>query len=225
MKKHLLTLLFSFGFLLSCSKEKIPEGEILYTITYPHNELKGMVEHIMPEEMTLTFKGSKIRSKIARGKIFQTEVVSDESDESIEMRLDFGNKMFFCILSKEDVEKLKDSQPEYTLKPTGVEDSVGGCYGKEYTIKSQEGIKHTNAWFTEELIPQEAYFYSSYAGIKGVPLVFDIERYGIIMHLEATEFVKREVKVEEFIRNPDLEEISFDRYEMEVQELFDILMD
>jgi hypothetical protein len=54
--------------------------------------------------------------------------------------------------------------------------------------------------------------------------VFDIERYGIIMHLEATKFIRREVKEEEFNRDPALEEVSFDEYEAEVQELFDILM-
>mgnify|MGYP006883396710 CR=1 FL=1 len=219
-----ILLILGTALFVSCTKEKIPEGEIHYAISYPHNELKGMVEHIMPEEMTLTFKGTKIRSQIARGKIFQTEVVSNESDQSIEMRLDFGDKMFYCILDKDDVATLKESQPKYMLNATGTEDSVAGCWGKEYTIKREGDIKLDNAWFTEDLVPQEAYFYSSYAGIVGVPLVFDIERYGIIMHLEATGFTRREVKDEEFTRSSELSEISFDQYEKEVQELFDILM-
>ncbi|MCG8575872.1 MAG: hypothetical protein MI810_13375 [Flavobacteriales bacterium] len=224
MKKHFF-LLFSLCLLLfSCGDNKIPEGEIEYIISYPHSDVSGFMEHILPETMTLTFKGSKVKSQIARGKIFKTEVVSDEADNSIEMRLDFGDKIFYCVLNEEEVKKLKDSQPTYDVTETGKADSVQGMWSKEYTVNSNDTIDHDNAWFTEDLAPQSAYFYSSYHDIKGLPLVFDIERYGIIMHLEATKFIRREVKEEEFNRDPALEEVSFDEYEAEVQELFDILM-
>ncbi len=125
MAKLLLPLLFVCFCAISCSNPKIPEGEILYTITYPHTELTSFMELVLPEEMTVTFKGTEVRSKISRGNIFQTEVISNEEDESVEMRLDFGGKKYFCSLDKAEVEKLKQSQPNYTVKSTGSERNLG----------------------------------------------------------------------------------------------------
>ena len=216
-----LTLVFT-----ACGPSKVQEGEIEYVVTYPHTELEGFVSAILPEKMVLIFKGSKVKSEIKRGRIFQTEIVSYEKDRSIEMRLDFGNDDYYATLTKEDIDKLIASQPKYKIEATGEADSVNGLFGKAYTVKNPvDSITHVNSWFCEDLAPEKAYWYSSYKEINGVPLVFDIERYGIIMHMEISKFTAREVKDEEFARNPDLKEVTFEEYEAKVQDLFDILLD
>ena len=224
MKRILFLLVISSTLLFSCGDNKIPEGEIEYEITYPYSNVSGFMEAILPKSATLTFKGTKMMTHIVRGTIFETYVISDEADHSVEMRLDFGDKFYYTQLTKEDIEDLKTSQPDYKLTATSKEDSVQGMWAKEYTVESGDTINHTNSWFTEDLKPQEGYFYSSYRTIKGVPVIYDVERYGIIMHLEAVKFTKREVLESEFERDPALMKIDFKEYESEVQELFDILM-
>ncbi len=225
--KPLLLLPFAiFMLLASCSDSKIPEGEIEYVITYPYTDVSGLLGAVLPEKATLVFKGTKMKTNIARGKIFTTDVISDEATHSVEMRLDFGDKFFYAELTAADLKTLIASQPKYKLASTSKQDSVQGMWASEYTVDcSEDSVKHPNAWFTEDLSPAEGLFYSSYKEIKGIPLVFDFERYGVIMHLEAVNFKKREVLDSEFERDPTLVKVEFSQYESEVQELFDILME
>lgn len=225
MKGLSFTILILLFLSYSCGSNKIKEGEIEYIITYPNANVSGFIEAILPEKMTLTFSDTRVKTRIARGKIFSTEIVSDERDSSVEMRLSFGNKLFYTILTASDISKMIASQPNYTITSTGETDSIVGFFANSYTLKSDDGILHPNIWFTEAFAPQKAFWFSSYAKIAGVPLVYDVERYGILMHLEASNFTQRAVDKTDFERSPDLVEISFEQYEKEVQELFDILME
>lgn len=224
MRKTLCLLLVATTILSSCGESKIEQGEVEYLITYPYTEVSGFMEAILPEKATLVFKGTKMKSNVSRGKIFTTDLISDEATNLLEMRLDFGDKFFYAELDANDVKAFKASQPVYTINPTSNQDSVQGLWSTEYTVTSEDTITHQNAWFTEALAPQNGYWYSSYHQIKGVPLIFDVERYGVIMHFEAVKFTQREVLDSEFERDPGLKKVSFEEYESEVQELFDILM-
>ena len=225
--KFLLPVLGLFIVIFSsCGENRIQEGEIEYTITYPYTNVEGFVSAILPEKLVLTFKGTKIKSMIKRGNIFKTEIVSDEKDKSIEMRMEFGNDNYFCDLTDAEVDKMIASQPDYKIVSTTKQDSIQGLYGSEYTVKNPvDSIIHDNSWFCDHLAPTKAYWYSSYKDITGVPLIFDIERYGVVMHMEITNFTQREVKEEEFNRPAELSPRSYDEYEANVQELFDILLD
>lgn len=225
MKKATFILFLLATLLFQSCDSRIEEGELSYKMTYPHADTNGMVGRILPQEMTVIFKGTKTKTEIARGKLLNMQIISDNVDQSIEMRLDFGDKNYYCVLTEADRTKLLDLQPEYEVALTGKEDSVSSLWAKEYTVKEKGSDKgHQNAWFTEALRPDEMYFYSSYVGTKGVPLIYEMEQYKLVMRVEAKEFREREVREEEFIRDPSLREVSFDQYYEEVQELFDLLI-
>lgn len=212
--------------LMSCEPEKIQEGEVEYAITYPHSEVSGFMQAILPETMTITFKGTKMKTTIARGEIFTTEIISDEADRSVEMRLDFGDQLYYTVLNQDEVQEMISSQPRYQLKDLGKSDSISGMYAASYSVEcATDTIPLSNAWFTEDLVFTNAYWFTPYAETKGFPLIYDAGRYGVMMHLEAAKLTKREVKETEFDRDPALIKVSFEEYEAEVQELFDILME
>lgn len=224
MKNVLLVLAPLFLALISCKPNKIEEGEVEYTITYPHGEITGFMQAILPETMTITFKGTKMKTTIARGEIFTTEIISDEADRSVEMRLDFGDQLYYTILNADEVQEMISSQPHYDLKSLGQNDSISGMYATSYSVTCKnDTIPLSDAWFTEDLIFTHAYWFTPYADVKGFPLVYDAGRYGVMMHLEAVKLTKREVNEKEFDRDPALVKVSFEEYEAEVQELFDIL--
>lgn len=227
MKRIVTLLVLPVLFVLqSCQPDTIQEGEVEYVITYPNLEVTGFMEAILPKSMTIVFKGSKMKTIIAKGEIFTTEVISDEADQSIEMRLDFGDKLYYTTLNENEKNELLHSQPDYVIQKTTESDSLIGLSANAYSVScNNDTLKRHDAWFTEGLAPQDACWFSSYNTIKGFPLVYDVERYGILMHVEAISFNEREVKEAEFKRDADLEEVDFENYETEVQELFDILMD
>lgn len=225
MKKLLVLLVLPILFLSSCGKNKIKEGELTYDITYPYMEVTGLMSAILPKEMNIVFKGTKMKTTIARGKIFSTEVITDEADNSMEMRLDFGSQKFYCELTKEEVDGLIASAPNYTIKKTEEADSINGVWAYKNTVSSTDSLQPGDAWFTEDLEIEKGAWFSAYKDVKGMPIIYDVERYGLFMHCESTGLVKREVKDEEFDRDPSLEKIDFEEYEKQVQELFDILLD
>ena len=202
---------------------QIQSGEIEYVITYPDAEVSDFMSKIIPEKLVLTFKGDKIKSTIARGKIFSTEIVSNQNQNKIEMRLDFGAKLIYTDLKEDEIDKMIASQPDYEIEKTSNKDSIIGLLAKEYLIISENGDSKS-IWFTQDLTPKKAYWYSSYTKIKGVPLIYDIERYGLKMHIEAVKFTPREVLDSEFDQIHTYSKVNFDEYEAEVQGLFDILL-
>ena len=225
MKKFLTLILLLPLLICSCEPDKVHEGVLEYEITYPNCDISGFMQAILPETMTIAFKGTKIKTTIARGEIFTTEIITDELDHSVEMRLDFGDKLIYALLSEEEVKELIASQPVYTIKSLGATDSICDLVATNYSVDCKsDTINRQNAWFTEELAPQEAYWFTSYSSTKGMPLIYDAERYGVMMHLESISLDEREVTDSEFERDPALVKVSFEEYESEVQELFDILL-
>lgn len=226
--KHLgFALLVVLSTLYSCDSNKIDQGEILYSISYPDNNASGFTLALLPDEMNLTFKDTRVLTTVKKGKLFSTQILTNESDKSVEMRLQFSDEhLIYSALSESDAKKLKDSQPVYTFSTPSSEDSLAGLLAKKYEITCGAGSEGCpqEAWFTEDLIPQNPFWFTSYSGINGVPLVYDVVRYGIRMRFTAVSFTPREVLDSEFERNPDLNEVDFDQYESTAQELFDILM-
>ena len=225
MKKFYILLPILVFTILGCQPSKINQGEVEYSITYPYADISPFMEAILPETMTITFLGTKTKTRIARGEIFSTEIISDEANRSIEMRLDFGDKLIYTVLTASEIDKMISSQPAYKIKAIDAKDSIAGMFAQSYKIDYDgDTLPRSNVWFTEDLTPQNAYWYTSYSSIAGFPLVYDAERYGVIMHVVANKLDKREILSTEFDRDPSLKEVTFEQYEAEVQELFDVLM-
>jgi hypothetical protein len=205
----------------------IEQGEITYEITYPYNtNLSSTMMAILPKEATLIFKGSKMLTVVKRGRIFRTDIYADEATKELEMRLDFGSDVLYTNLTEADQNKFKAGLPKYTLTPTDDADSLHGLWGKKYTTKyDSDTIPAFESWFTEMLTLQNITWFSNYAGTVGVPLIYDIDQYGIRMHLEITSFKEREVKDEEFNRESGLKEVKYEEYDAKLNELFTILQD
>lgn len=225
MKKLFPLLIVTLLLLNSCGKSKIPEGELNYDITYPNMEVTGLMSAILPKEMTIVFKGTQMKTTIQRGHIFTTDVITDEADQSMEMRLDFGDKKYFCILTKEEIAALKNSAPKYTITKTEEQDSIAGTWCTKYKVTSPDSLPPGDAWFTEDLTVENGAWFSAYFSVTGMPIIYDVERYGLMMHVVANGFVQREVKDSEFERSAELTQVDFKTYESEVQELFDILLE
>ncbi|MBK7129401.1 MAG: hypothetical protein IPM74_07190 [Crocinitomicaceae bacterium] len=228
MKKRLLYILLpALSLLTACGADKIEQGQLEYTITYPGIQVSGFTLSMLPDEMTCVFKGTKVMTSIKRGKLFSTQIITDESTKSVEMRLEFGSEhAIYTILTAEEITQLKNSQPVYDVVKANHEDSVAGLWASEYVVTCKtDSANHETSWFTTALTPKDPFWFSSYSGIEGMPLIYDIERYDVLMRLSAVKFSEREVQDKEFDRNPELKEVSFQEYEAIAQELFDILME
>lgn len=222
-----LVIALGLGILItSCGPSKIEQGEITFNITYPYNtDLSSTMLMILPKEATLIFKESKMLTIVKTGKIFRTDIYADEATKELEMRLDFGSDVIYAQLNDADQKKFRSNLPEYSITATETADSLHGLWGKKYMTEyiGTDTIPPFESWFTEDLSLQNITWFSNYNKIVGVPLIYDIDQYGIRMHLEVTGFKEREVKDEEFTRSSELQQVSFDEYDKKLNELFTIL--
>jgi len=217
----LATLLFS------CGENKIQQGEIEYEITYPYNEISGLMNTLLPKKMTVIFKGDKMIITIAKGKMFSTEILSNEKTKELEMRYFFGSDKLKCKLNEADIKNLIASQPVYNFSEPVPGDSMVGCsthHVKQTLDADSLGIGEFTSIFTRDFSIQNAGWFNSYSSIEGMPLTYLIDRYGIVMKVEAVNFIQREVMDEEFQLTEDYEEISYPKYDKKVRELFELIM-
>jgi len=210
----------------SCGPSRIEQGEITFDITYPYNpDLSATMKMVLPKEATFIFKGSKMLTIVKTGKIFRTEIYADETTKELEMRLDFGSDDFFTILNDQDQKDFSASQPHYTITPTETEDSLKGLWAKKYKVKyDSDTIPEFESWFTEQLSLQAITWFSNYKSVVGVPLIYDIDQYGIRMHFEISNFKAREVEDKEFTRDPALKETPYKEYNRKLVELFEVIL-
>jgi len=211
--------------LYSCKENKIEQGEIEYKITYPYNpNVTGVMEMMLPKELNVKFKGTKMIATIKRGKIFTTQIVSDESTQELEMRLDFGSDIINTFLSPDDVDLFLKTQPKYSLSKSQKADSLVGCSSVKYIIDcSNDTIPPFDCYFTEDFTIKDAAWFTALKGAKGMPLVYLIDRFGIVMKVEATKFTPKEINDQEFEPTEKYKTVSFKKYDKKLNDLFEIM--
>ncbi|MBK7129400.1 MAG: hypothetical protein IPH66_08575 [Crocinitomicaceae bacterium] len=222
---HVSVILTLTLVITGCGKSYIQEGEITFDITYPYNtDLSIGMKAILPKEATLIFKGSKMLTIVKRGRMFRTDIYADEATKELEMRLDFGSDLFYTVLDQNDQNTFRKNLPNYTVTPTSTADSLKGLWAKKYTVKyDSDTVPEFESWFTEDLSLQNITWFSNYNNVVGVPLIYDIDQYGVRMHLEISGFKEREVKDSEFERSNELDQIDYDDYNAKLTDLFNTI--
>ncbi|MGV6861573.1 MAG: hypothetical protein ACWA41_07360 [Putridiphycobacter sp.] len=221
---RLITVFLLSLFLFSCSDNKINQGEIVYEITYPYTKVSGLMEMMLPKEMTVQFKDSKSIATIKKGKMFTTQIVADGETKTLEMRLDFGSDVLNTVLSPEDLKDFKASQPKYDMTKVGASDSLVGCSTVKYTADcTADTLPKFDCVFTEDFSIQDISWFSGYDNTKGFPLVYAIDRYGIFMQLTAVKFTPKEIKDKAFDPTENYEKVSFKKYDHKINELYEIM--
>jgi major membrane immunogen (membrane-anchored lipoprotein) len=226
MKKIFPVVIVVSLVLLGCGKEKIQQGEITYEITYPYTELNGIMDVMLPKKMTVVFKGDKMIATIEKSKIFKTDIYSESNTKTLKMRLDFGSENVEASLSDEDLVQLQENQPKYDVGQPIKTDTVAGLEATFYNVTStNDNIGKFNCAFSNDLSINQTEWYTSYIGSIGVPLIYVVERYGIIMHLRASNFRSREVMDSEFETSQPFKQIPYTNYEKKVTELFELIIE
>jgi len=226
MRLSILLITFLSLSLFSCGDGKINSGEIEYEISYPYNNLSKLMEMMLPKTMTIVFKGDKMITTIKKGNLFTTKVISNGVTRELEMRLKMGSDIFNTNLNEKDITSLLNSQPKYAFSKPLNGDSIIDCLSTYYDVNyATDSIDAFPSIFTQDFAIQNACWFSSYHEIKGMPLEYLIDRYGLIMKVKATNFTMREVKDSEFDTKFKYTEIPYNRYNKKMQDLFDIMLD
>jgi len=226
MRLSIFLFLFLSLSLSSCTDGKINSGEIEYEISYPYNDLSKIMEMMLPKTMTIVFKDDKMLTTIKKGNWFTTKVISNESTKALEMRLNMGSDIYNTNLKKNDITSLLSSQPKYNFSKPSKGVNIINCSSSYYDVDNPaDSIDTFSSVFTTDFSIQNASWFSSYNEIKGLPLEYLVDRYGLIMKIKAIKLTKRDVKDSEFEPKFKYKELPYHKYNEKVQDLFNIMLD
>lgn len=218
-------LIVSVFFLASCGKKEITEGVIEYEVSYPYLNANDFMVKMLPNKMTMKFKDGKFKTSVTKGKSIRTELISDCKAKTIQTAFQFGTKKICVELTEAEIKSMLKEFPSVTYIDVNDKDTLVGfdCLKKEAVF---ENIAYPEAelWYTNDIKIENANWCYPYSDIKGVLLMYEIERYGLRMRLKATKFKEEEIDDSEFNAPSGFKKVALKDFEDEVKKIFGMVL-
>jgi hypothetical protein len=175
----------------------ITEGVIEYDITYPKLDPNSMMVSGMPNKAYLRFKNNNMSNDMSgmMGLISVTYISSHES-RAVEQRLTLINKKYASQIPADYLEKMNGSYVASLEDGSGVKE-IAGYKCKEAVVKLAGG-EQIKVYYTNDIGIKNPNWSNPYSKIDGVLMDFQMERYGVVMHLKATSVLAQKVEDEAF---------------------------
>lgn len=196
----------------------ITEGIIEYDITYPKLDPNSMVISGMPDKAYLRFKNNMISNDMSgmMGLISIT-FTANPANKSVQQTLTLINKKYVADISAEDLKRMNETYLAKIEKGKNTRKIAGyTCKEAIVTLKNNETIY---VYYTKDIGITSPNWSNPYNKIDGVLMDFQIERYGITMHLKAKSVIDQNVDSRIFEITDDYKEIPFAELEKILQEL------
>ncbi len=220
MKKPLVILLiFAIGasaFFAGCGMlggADIKEGIIEYDITYPKLDPNSMVVQGLPSKAFLRFKNNDMSNDMSgmMGLISITYVSKQSAVKSVAQTLTLISKKYVADISTEQMNKMNSSYIDKVEPGKNVKEIAGfKCKEAVVSLKSGETI---NVYYTNDIGISNPNWSNPYSKIDGVLMDFQMERYGLAMHLKAKQVLDQKIDDSVFNITEDFEKIPFDKLE------------
>ncbi len=178
----------------------ISEGKLVYSIEYPGLE-NSLLRTLMPKTMTLHFKNNVFSSELsAGGGQFVTKFISDADKRELHQSLKFGTRQLVSTLDEQGVNELNKKEFDGSTKITYLEEEKTilnlDCKKALVNMKSKDQEVEFVMYYTQDLALKDPNWAFPFNEIQGVPLQYEIVRFGIKMQFTATEFEAMEVSDE-----------------------------
>lgn len=175
----------------------ISEGIIEYDITYPKLDPNSMMVSGMPNKAYLRFKDNNISNDMsAMMGLISFTYISNLKTQTVEQRLTIFNKKYSAAISPDDLKRLNDSYVTSVEEGSGSAE-IAGYKCKEAKVKLVNG-EEVKVYYTSQIDIERPNWSNPYSKIKGVLMEFQMERYGVVMHLKATSVLAQAVEDEAF---------------------------
>lgn len=204
----LLSLLPIF---FGCGSNKLTgdltQGEITYQITYPELDSNDLRLHMFPTEMKLQFKNDRYKTTLSGvGGIFQTSFISNATDQKLIQTVKVFSDKYAMKLGPDGVKELHKDYPKHSITFLDETDEVAAIPCNKVIINF--GISRKESLFflySRDIKLQNPNWGTPFPQIDGVLLDYQIESYGTVMRLRASEIKQIQMEDSEFILPDDYE--------------------
>ena len=192
--------------------KNISEGVIEYDITYPKMDPNDMMVGGLPNKAYLRFKNNNMVNDMSgmMGLISITYI--SKQDKSAAQTLTLFNNRYLADISSDDMKRIN---ADYVQKVEEGKNSqtIAGFKCKEAiaTLKNGEML---HVYYTNEISISNPNWSNPFTKIDGVLMDFEMERYGLAMHLKAKKVLAEKVDDNSFVvSETDYKKISFPELE------------
>jgi len=179
--KTTITLIILVLILHSCKEKNSDssdnEGYIQYEIQYPPEIMSQSISNILPQYMTVLYKGKQVKFKIKSDlNLFIMEFLSRSGGDSCYSLIKMVNHKIYCPLTKNEKWFLFENATPFTYKEH--KDSVSliagiKCY--KVDLKYEDKKKTSSvAYFTSDINFNHNQLHTPFDKIGGIPLKFEL---------------------------------------------------
>jgi hypothetical protein len=196
----------------------ISEGVIEYDITYPKMDPNNMMVAGLPNKAYLRFKNNNMVNDMSgmMGLISITYI--SKSDKSVAQTLTLINKKYLADITPDEMKKMNDEYVD-KVEPGKNSQTIAGFKCKEaiVTLKNGETI---HVYYTNDIGISDPNWSNPFTKIDGVLMDFEMERYGLAMHLKAKQVLAQKVEDNAFsVSESEYKKIPFPELEKILVEL------
>ena len=175
----------------------ITEGVIEYDITYPKLDPKSMMVSGLPNKAFLRFKDNNTSNDMSGMMgLINITYIADAKNKAVEQRLTLIGKKYASGISAGALKILNDSYV-VSVEPQNKQLKIAGFKCKEAVVKLIDG-EEVKVYYTNEIGIENPNWSNPYSKIDGVLMDFQMERYGIAMHLRAKSVLAQKTEEEAF---------------------------
>jgi len=201
--------------MVSCSSsDKITEGKISYTITFPEFDAEEhtFLSVLLPKQQVYTFKHNDLHSSVKKAMV-EINIITNSERKAFYSDLKFNeNKYYEGTISPDDLH-------HFDIEFTDKTDTIAGFNVKQAFAKSNE-LGTIELWYTEEIEMSNPNWHTPYHEIPGLLIEYTLIQNGVTMHFKAAEF--HDEVIDEAIFTPSRKgtQIEFEAFQNELSELF-----
>lgn len=209
MKKFLLIVMSLLVLNQAKSQQKVPEGIIVYTVSWELPEQAQAMAGSLPSEIEVYFKGDSSSMKI-ESQYFSTQSILNTKKEYERLLLEIPimSKKYSVLFTPADQEMLADKYPQFTYKPSTENKIIQGFKTLKFEILESKSDKTFEVWFTKDVEivsnPLSRFYESSY----GFPVEFTTYQNGLTVRAVVKEIKKMAVPAGVFSASSDYEEMT-----------------
>lgn len=195
--------------------KNVTEGVIEYEVTYPKLDPKSAMAAFLPDKAYLRFKNNNMITEMS-GMIFKISYISNQESKSVEQTFSLLNQKNASHVSLEDLQKLNGSFLSSIEKGTHEKD-IAGYACKEAIVKLKTG-ESIHVFYTNEIGITNPNWSNPYSKLDGVLMDFQLESYGLSMHLTAKNVLPEKIEDSSFLVSKDHNKIPFSELDKMLRE-------
>jgi|CXWL01.1.fsa_nt_gi hypothetical protein len=186
--------------------KNVAEGVIEYEVTYPKLDPNSLMAGFLPDKAYLRFKNNNMITEMS-GMMFKISYISNQESKSVEQTFSLLSQKSASHISLEDLQKMNGSYLSSIEEGTQAKEIAGfSCKEAKVKLKTGEAIR---VFYTNEIGITNPNWSNPYSKLDGVLMDFQLESYGLSMHLTAKSVLPEKIEDSSFRVSNDHNKIPF----------------